>query len=431
MRRLLSVLFLLAFASGAHAQTPPSESRIKADAKEHVKSNATSVTIRGDGTREWNDGAWEYYRSITIRSPYSEMPGVEIENYGDIVYQSHGSSYAYHDYRVGDWRYFGIPDPSPEEVEAILMTDPAKAYPHGTLDQGRELTFLSDEETYWHNPTSVTVPVEVRYKKAVSYTEVAENVARMDVRLYRETADGPWESFISTTESDEELSRETFSANAVREMRTLRDAAIIAEREAAADALPTVEVPTFRDGEHLATHTYQMLRESDPATLRAYLLAVLAPRHFVSGSTTALGAASEQMVDQIVQKATGGEITFAMQTCPTPNINRDRTRRSRNRTYFYSVLDVPPRGSGSSVVLEVVDEEAPGGYRNGQALPGRVALGDLKVYVSDDRDDLAWLQSFDDPSAMCQQNAVDGARDTVESTVDRARRGLGRLLGRD
>ncbi|GAB5534983.1 MAG: hypothetical protein Rubg2KO_12320 [Rubricoccaceae bacterium] len=438
MRRALLVLALpLLLTTTADAQSPPSEARIRADLIEHAFPGATSVEIRGDGTREWTGTVHEYYRSVTARRPYSEMPGVEIEAYGDIVYQSHGSSYAYSDYRVGDWRYFGIPDPSAEEVAAIIETDAPEFYPHRTLDADRSLTVL-DEETYWHNPTSVTVKVGAQYKTLVSNTEISESEGVFDVRLYRETYEGPWTRFIILGRDETEVGRETLPSHEVAEMRTLKDAAAIAGLEAEASALPDVSVPAFSSGRELADYTYRMLRESDRATFEAYLRAVLAPRHFVEGSEAALGVrAKMEMVDPLLAQAFDGQLTFAEVACETPILHEERTRRSASRVYYHSALTAPPRGSGSGIALEVAFEEAPGGYRNGQQLPGRFAIGTIKAYVSSDADDVAWVRSFDDPSAMCPgtvgraaQETTEGARDAVEGAVQEGRRRLGRIFGR-
>lgn len=439
MRRALFALVLpLLLTVAVEAQTPPSEARIRADLIEHAFPGATSVEVRGDGTREWTGTAYEYYRSVTARRPYAEIPGVEIEAYGDIVYQSHGSSYAYHDYRVGDWRYFGLPDPTDEEVAAVIETDGPSFYPHRTLDADRSMTVRAADDPYWHNPTSVTVKVDARYRAIVSNTEVSDSEGTFEVRLYRDAYEDPWSRFIVVSRDETELERETLAAHEVAELQTLRDAAAVAGLEAEAAALPDVSVPAFASGRDLADFVYRTLRESDRATAEATLRAVLAPRHFVDGSDTALGVrATMEMVDPLLAAAFDGPLTFSDVACEAPVLHEERTRRSANRVYYHSALTAPPRGSGSSIALEVAFEEAPGGYRNGQALPGRFVVGTINAYVSDDADDAAWVRSFEDPSAMCPgtvgraaQEATQDARGTVEGAVQEGRRRLGRLLGR-
>ncbi|WP_412062477.1 hypothetical protein [Rubrivirga sp. IMCC45206] len=433
-RLLLGLLAAVLLVPSVSAQTPPSEARIRADVLAQVQPTATSVTLRGNGAREWNAGVWEFVHSITTRKPYDEMPGVEIESYGDVVYQSHGSTYQYDRYRVGDWRYFGIPDPSPDEVEAVLGTDPVSVYPGNTLDADRALAVRIEDGTYWHNPTSVTVKVGARYRTKEGPTEIADHEGVFDVRLYRDDVDGPWTGFVVMGREETELGRETRPAHEIADLRTLDLAAAIAGLEAEAAALPDVSVPDFASAEDLARFVYRVARESDAPTLEAYLRALLAPRHFVDGTDGALGVhAKAEIVDPALAAALGGRMTFREQTCEAPVLHEERTRRSNNRVYFHSALTAPPRGGGSAVAMEVAVEQAPGGYRNGQALPGRLAVGDLKIYVSDDPDDAAWIASFDDPAAMCPGpagQAADEAQGAVEGAVEEGRRRLGRLLGR-
>ncbi|MEM0963504.1 MAG: hypothetical protein AAGK21_13315 [Bacteroidota bacterium] len=439
MRRVLfAALFPFALTAGAEAQAPPSDARIRADLIEHAFPLATSVEIRGDGTREWTGAVYEYYRSVTARRPYPEISGVEIEAYGDIVYQSHGSSYAYHDYRVGDWRYFGIPDPITEEVEAVIEADLPAFYPHRTLDADRQLAIHSDAETYWHDPTSVTIRVSARYSAIVSTTEISENEGVFEVRLYRDAYESPWTRFTIVSRDETEVGRVTRPDYEVAEMRTLKEAIAIAGLEADAAALPEVTVPAFTSGRQLADHTYRMLRESDRNTFEAYLRAVLAPRHVVDGTDAALGAAAQmQILDPALAAAFDGRLTAKDVFCEVPVLHEERTRRSLTRVYYHSALTAPPRGSGSAIALEIAFEEAPGGYRNGEALPGRFVIGAINIYTSNDADDVAWVQSFDDPARMCPgldgqavQEAQQETRSAVEGAVEEGRRRLGRLLGR-
>ena len=74
MRRSLPIALLVLLAATASAQSPPSEARIKADAREHVAPGATDVTIRGDGERQLNRGVYQYARAITIHVDQHHQP---------------------------------------------------------------------------------------------------------------------------------------------------------------------------------------------------------------------------------------------------------------------------------------------------------------------------------------------------------------------
>jgi len=444
MRRSLSLLLSSAFliaATVASAQAPPSEARIRADVLAQVHPTATAVTVRGNGSRQLNGGVYEFVVSITARKPYPEMEGVEIESYGDVVYQSHGSTYQYDRYRTGDWRYFGIPDPSVEEVIALLESNPNKLFTSRVLE-GYELLGLGDAETVWHNPESVTVTVRLRFRRKKSNIEISTIESETPVRLYREGLSGPWTNVIAMQGRETEIGTETLPEATVRAMRTVREATAVAELEADAAALPSVEVPSFSTGRELADYIYRTARESGGPTFEATVRALLAPRHRVEGSQTAVTLrAQQEIVDPLSAAFAVPASSFAEQACPTPVINQERTRNSDERFYYTSALDGKPGGRSDQVVLMVKVDAVPGGYRNGQPLPPSLALGDVELYVSQDPDDLAYLASFDDPTALCPdvsaqaaQDATPGVQDdvrgAVEGAVQQGRRRLGRLLGR-
>lgn len=372
------------------------------------------------------------------------MPGVEVESYNDIVYQSHGSTYAYKSYRVGDWRLYGMPDPTPEEVLAVLDTDPAEAFPFGTLDTDRELEMIEGEEPYWHTLESVSLKMRARYATAEG-NQQANQEAVMEIRLYRDAMDAPWTRFMSSRRQATELSREPLREG----IRTLKEVAEIAQYEAYAASLPEVEVPAFSSGMDLARFLYDAFRATtDRATLEATIRAVLPSSEFYPG-TKAVDIYTQTWLDTVLDDLTGGTSSFAEQTCESPVINDNPPTRETDRIYIHSLLTMPPRGTAiGAMMVRTVQESA--GYRNGQPVPGRwtlspvlnQSLGGLFASTSKDADDLAWLRSFDDPSSLCTasgqavqaatqeaQGATDSAREAVEGAVERGRRRLGRLLG--
>jgi hypothetical protein len=439
---ILPLLVSLAFAASAAAQTPPSEAQIRADLVEHVFPTATSVEIRGDGQRELNRGVYQYVRSVTVRRPHGEVDGVEIEAYGDVVYDSHGSRYAYTDYRVGDWRYFGIPAPTAADVLAVLNADPAEAYPHGTLDLPRELTLAEGEEPRWHNLESVTVPVVATYyADRGGDAPVVHEQAEMEVRLYRESYEAPWTSFLATTRSTTELSRGPRPDGA----RTLDEAADIAAAEAHAAGLPNVEAPRFSSDAELGAWIYEQFRSTtDRARLEATIRSVLPSSMFVEGSDGALPLAAQMWLDEQLDALTELDATFAELSCPTATYDAEKYRRDGRRMHYRGILSA--RDEGDAVLLVKGEQEADG-YRNGQPVLGRWVATVLDVWTATDEDDLAWLRSFDDPSALCSaagqavqsatqeagavtDGAADQARGAVEGAVQEGRRRLGRIFGR-
>lgn len=446
-RSLLGALALLLLTTPASAQTPPSAAQISADVRANIAPNAT-VTLRGNGSRQLNGGVYEFVHSITARYPSSEMAGVEIEGYHDVVYQSHGSRYVFDRVRVGDWRYFGLPAPSDGETLALLESKPADGYPFGTLDLPRSVEVIEGAELHWHNLTSVTVPIRLRYTKYGTGNvrhELADFEWETEVRLYREAPADPWDRFLLGGFASEavEVGRRPGEAG----LRTVAEAGEVAEREHYASALPQVSVPAFSSGMEMVRFLYTALRDApDRATAEATLRALLSPSYFAEGSETALSDWAEiEVLPGLLGALYDGPSRFADQFCEAPDIDQERT--SDRRVYIRRVLDRPPRGTHMSWGMEVAVAQTSGGYRNGRPLPGAWKVESLSIHLSDDPDDLAWIASFDDPSSLCTasgravqaatgnvEGAADGATDRARGAVDGAvqegRRRLGRIFGR-
>lgn len=439
MRRLLPVLLLVLCAGIASAQTPPSESRIKADVREHIAPNATVITIRGDGHRELNGGVYEYVRSITARYPHAEVEGVEIEGYHDIVYQSHGSSYAYKDYRVGDWQYFGLPDPSGAEILALLDTKPADAYPIDAVDLSRSVEVVDGGTVKWHNLESATVPIQMRYSTYDgNEREFVDFEWDTEVRIYREAYEAQWTGFVmgGYIGSATEVGRRPGEPGT----RKISEAAETSEFEAYLATLPDINVPEFSSEVELAKYVYSTFRETtDRPTLEATLWALLAPSAYVDRAWNdgdrrrppfATQMWMEEELDTLLEEGT----TFREQTCPTMVFNPESYAQNGGRMMVESAFITHPTIEGLAMVFKGVREES--GYRNGQPVLGGWKIGEISFHMITDPDGLAWLRSFDDPSSLCSapgravQEARQETRGAVEGAVQEGRRRIGRIFGR-
>ena len=447
MRRSLPIALLVLLAATASAQSPPSEARIKADAREHVAPGATDVTIRGDGERQLNRGVYQYARAITIHVDHPEIEGVRVERYGDIIYDSHGSRYTYTDFRPSSWRYFGLPDPTREEVLAAIEMSPADAFPHGTLDLPLGAELREGEETYWHSLESVSVPVRLTYTQYatgnVAPGELADFATETVVRLRREEYGAPWTSIDmdGVQSTTEEIGRRPGEEG----IPTLKDKVRYLEAQAVAAALPQVEAPPFASDAEMGAWIYEQFRSTtDRAMLEASIRAVLPADAFVEGFEGVLPIGKQMWIDQLVNTLTRGDATFAELSCPAPALDSEYYRRNGQRLRYPTILTA--RGSGAAVLMVEAQQES-GGYRNGQPVLGRWVVRDINAWTRASDDDIAWLRSFDDPSSICAPagqavqaaseqaretsgEAQSGARDAVEGAAREGRRRLGRIFGR-
>ena len=442
---ILPLLVTLAIAAGAAAQSPPSEAQIRADVRANINSNAT-VTLRGNGSRQLNGGVYEFVHSITARYPHSEVEGVEIEGYHDVVYQSHGSRYVFDRVRVGDWQYFGLPDPSSEEILALMETKPADAYPIDAIDLARSIDVIEGGTVRWHSLESVTVPIQMRYTTYDgNEREFVDFEWDTEVRLYREAFEAPWTGFIRGGLGYNGYPTEVGRRPGQPGTPKISEAVDNAASAAHASTLPDVQVPEFRSDMELARYLYQAFRETtDRPTLEATIRAVLPSDAFVAGGDGAVDLATQMWIDERLDALLKGEISFREHTCPSPTYNEERYRRE-NVIVFSDIFQTHPRGGKVALSVRASPEQT--GYRNGQPVAGGYALNDLSVYITTNEDQLAWLRSFDDTSSVCSASgqavqaatqeaqgaatgATDQARGAVEGAVQEGRRRLGRLFGR-
>ena len=437
MRRIpLALLASLTLAAGAAAQTPPSEAQIRADVRANIASDAT-VTLRGNGSRQLNGGVYEFVHSITARYPFTGYPGVEVEGYHDVVYQSHGGRYVFDRVRVGDWTYFGIPAPSVEEIQAVVDTDDVTPFTNEGDVMVLDRSITVDETDEPTKPDRATAHGTARYKVWVSDAWVMNMTADVEITAYRESLDAPWTRFGTRFTNKREGSRSPMPSGALR-MWQYRQ---MQERAAEADGLPAVSVPAFPTREAIIGFTYQMLRETqDPKEIEAYLRALAPDSHFMDESRQALSdeaGAKPRMAEDMFRF----ESSFAEVTCEAPVYFEDG-----DRVFFQDLVDMQePDGRRYALEMRIGREEL--GLRNGQRLQGDWVVESINPQFGMRAEELEWIRSFDDPSSLCTpagravqaatgtaEGAADGATDRARGAVDGAvqegRRRLGRLLGR-
>lgn len=437
---VLPLLVTLALAGGVAAQSPPSEAQIRADVRANINSNAV-VTLRGNGSRQLNGGVYEFVHSITARYPFTGYPGVEVEAYHDVVYQSHGSRYVFDRVRVGDWRYFGIPAPSVEEIQAIVDTDDVTPYTNegGVMVLDRSITV--DETEVPTKPDRATAHGTARYKVWVSEGWVQDVTAEVEITAFRETLDQPWNGFRTDFRNKVEGARSPMPEGAMIVDQYARMQGQIAE----ASDVPEVTVPTFGTRAEAIAFVYRMFRETtDPARIEAYLRALAPDSYFLDEGRRALDTDNNNMARYLVSRIDDlfrFGWSFAEATCERPVYFEQG-----DTVYFQGVLDLEEPGS-TRYALSVGITRDDGGYVNGRAVEGPWVLYAYEPRFHASADDLARIRSISDRSSLCSasgqavQAATQGAQEATQGTTDRARgavegavqegrRRLGRLLGR-
>ncbi len=118
---LVAVLLVVLFAVlPGQALAQPSDAQVREDVM-NPGVKKLELTKKA-GTKQWNGdvGAWEFVRGVRVVREYPEVEGVDLVVVGDAVYQLYGTSYGYWKFRVISNEYLGIPNPTEDEIMAIL-----------------------------------------------------------------------------------------------------------------------------------------------------------------------------------------------------------------------------------------------------------------------------------------------------------------------
>lgn len=392
---LVAVLLVVLFAVlPGQALAQPSDAQVREDVM-NPGVKKLELTKKA-GTKQWNGdvGAWEFVRGVRVVREYPEIEGVDLVVVGDAVYQLYGTSYRYWKFRVISNEYLGIPNPTEDEIMAILAGDMERFVTNywynrivGEVKQIRR----ADDTFFWHTPESVSFKMTAIFDAKTSDLDVASVEQDYEVRLYRDHYQGPWQRFLSSNGEQRILSTQRYDADAVRAMPTLGSLGQERKAQAALASLPAVEVPVFESGNDLVAHTHKMLRESTPEALEAYLMQVLAPHFFVEGSTMQLTQRGADVINQTIDRAFKKEGTYADQYCA--NLKIDQRRSSPNRIYLASVID--------NLATQIAFNQYGGTYVNGVKSGQVWKIDDLGVYTSQDPDALAYVASFTNRATLC------------------------------
>lgn len=404
MKKTLSTLAILSILGNAIAQ--PGDAQIKKDVGgngDHVKSFKFTKTT---GTRQWDGGVgnWEYVRGILVVRK-SEYPEYDLEVRGDAVYQDMGGGkYSYKKFRVISNQYLGIPDPTIGEVTNALAKDWKNFY-RGDYQKIYEiqepLRFADEPKIFWYSPNSVSLLLKTKIALVDSDVAAREVNQVYQVRFYRDNPKSEWKNFVATKETSHKenqvFSERTINYVQAERLRRKSLAYSINEQNAkAAKAMgPTVDVNNITNMQQLATLVHNTMHKGTPDELKATLTQLFARNLMVDGSTVQVNGLGEQMINKAIEVAYKGDGTYAMQYCPTPNIDPKRS----NEKHIYIM------GGMDKVVTLISGIEEKGAYINGVA-QNTWKITNIDVGTRQDEDALAYFASFTDKSKMCDKNSA-------------------------
>ncbi len=363
-----------------------------------VKKELRPGTIK----KVWSDAGSQYYwdRACVVwrNAGIPEYPNALIEIGGSARYSYVTNTYQ--DFLTTYNTYTGIPAPSSDEVMDML-----KGNLHGVLGdykfnnivgQLHYLRFPPDGGAIWESPTHMTVPVETAYERKEGPTWTVVYSDRLLVHFYRDAINAPWKEHLVSEEKESiRGARKDYAEWELKKMPTLGSVAAEQQAQAAASALPSMDVPEFASDREAMQHTVDILRTADEAKIRAYLIKVLSAGWFVEGSTTQLSAQAQGWMDGIVQVCCKNQMNWGEQYCARP----------AEKEYYNSQFQLWNKVKDKA--SRFVWERGGTTWKNGQQVGGSWKLNTIEVYIHVNENDIARLRSYE-PGYLCKEEAGEG-----------------------
>lgn len=399
-RFLLLLCALVPVWSSVHAQ--PSDAQVLKDISWSgvVKKELRPGTIK----KVWSDANKQYYwdRACVVwrNANITEYPKALIEIGGFARYSYVTNTYQ--DFLTTYNTYTGIPAPGNDEIMAML-----RANLRGVLGDYKfenavgELHYLRFPENSgptWDSPTHLTVPVEVEYERKEGPTWTVVYADRLRVHFYRDAINAPWkEQMVNEELESMRGARKDYAEWELKKMPTLGSVAAERSAQAAAAALPAVEVPTFATDRDAMQYTVDVLRTADESKIRAYLMKVLSSGWFVEGSTTQLSPQAQGWMESIIQVCCKSQMNWGEQYCARP---AEKEYYNNQFSLWNKVRDKASR---------FVWERGGTTWKNGQQVGGSWKLNTIEVYIHVNENDIARLRSYE-PGFLCKEEGGEGKR---------------------
>ncbi len=206
---LMAPLVLLGVGFVSELSAQPSDAQIK---KELTAARTVSVTLGKPGTIEWSKTykKWVWNRSFTAKLK-TDDPEVFVIVKGYASYDVMGGRYVFWRTFTTSNSYEGIPDPSAEEVQALISKFGIEQfvgnyYFNRIIGKVESIGLAPEPKFMWHTPNSVSFNVVAVYTERTNDIGGRERVARtFEIRLYRDNTKAPWKNLLSVDRDVQKL----------------------------------------------------------------------------------------------------------------------------------------------------------------------------------------------------------------------------------
>jgi len=381
MRTLPLALVLL---TGSAIAGTPSDAQVKKQMQSpgviEVRLTSSPGTVQGN-TDVMNH---EFVRGVEVVRK-TEYPGIRVVVVGDAVYQYAGAGkWSYWKFRVIENVYEGLPDPKPEEVQAILDKDKTRSFGGGLENVIVQVHAWprpsADTKWKWDSLNSVSFTATAKVDIVASNTEIETIEQELTIRLLRDDLKAPWKTYIASPTTRRSLGRTTVpAAELARRPRLVQQ--ILDEAQAARNAeLPEVAIPEFASADELVSFVHKTLREGPPEKAEAVFLALAAP-NLRGASGNVLNSLGAQMVKQNLKSAYGGRLPYGRLYCGDSAIGPGKNGR-------YHIAAVVPKFASEILVVKAGGKMVDG-VRSGD----RFLIEDAKIRTQDDDQILEYVSS--------------------------------------
>jgi hypothetical protein len=397
-KAILTLITIIILHTGGLCQ--PTDAEIR---KEITNDGTKSIKFTSTGTRQWNKdiGNWEWVRGVEVTRK-SDYAGIDLLVVGDVVYQYTGvGKYNYWKFRTISNQYFGIPNPTSNEVIEIVSKDWQKFYGYYFQKITKEHfkpALADDPQWIWHSPNSVEFKMKLKFDHIINNTDIETVETIWNVRLYRDEPKTAWKKFIANRSQEasetKKVGVQKYTATQINDMEKQTLAFTLNEQTAKEQisALPSINVPEFSNGEELVKFIHNILRNGDEQQFRSAMMKLMAPGFYVEGSAVQLRGDIERALQDVITAAYKDKSTYKQMYCQKPPYRVENWADGRKSVYIPAAVN----NCTSLFITGLVNM----GYKEG-VMQTKLRILEFNVYVRHDADAIAYVSSFSDRKKMC------------------------------
>lgn len=320
MKTIKKLLFVIFMTTAIQGLAQPSDSQIKSKV---LSTGAKTVSFYGTG--KVHNTLTETYYIRSLEATFStDYPGVTRRTSYEYKYVKTGGSWNFDRTFTVQSLYDGIDNPTEDEILAIINTDMPKFLGGSYYDivgDVESIKLAEEPHWLWHTVKSVEMDLETVYSKKMSSTEVSKVKQVYSVRLYADDFKQPWNKFISSKKGYPEiLSTKTYTAEEIRNMKTMQDIDLDRQAEALMANLPKVDIPNFTNTKEVIVHTYNMMRTATYGEMKAYLYQMLGDSYFNKPGSKVLNSTGERLFEELEPMFASSHTKFESQYCEHPKV---------------------------------------------------------------------------------------------------------------